>query len=124
VELESTVHGGHPVAVIRLVGAHVEPIRQHFFAVLEPGDRGLGLSLRGAYGRKSDVRRAPGNVRLQLGNELRGVVDGKQHRRRVAVAHLVGGLTPVSALAAQVHRRDGVFRAGGQYRGAGGRVAI
>jgi len=63
-------------------------------------------------------------VRLQLGNELRGVVDGKQHRRRVAVAHLVGRLTPVSALAAQVHRRDGVFRAGGQYRGAGGRVTI
>jgi len=49
-ELKSTVHGGHPVAVIRLVGAHVEPIWQYFFAVLEPGDRRLGLSLRGAYG--------------------------------------------------------------------------
>jgi len=122
VEFERTVHGGHPVAVVRLVGAHFEPIGQHFFAVLEPGDRGLGLALRGAYGRESDVRRAPGDVRLQLGDELRGVVDDEQHGRRVTGAHLVDRLTPVTALAAQVHRRDCVFRAGGQYRGAGGRV--
>jgi len=122
VELERTVHGGHPVAVIRLVGAHVEPIGQHFFAVFEPCDHGLGLALRRAYGRESNVRRAPGNVRLQFGDELRGVVDGEQHRRRVTVAHLVARLTPVTTFAAQVHRRDRVLRAGGQYRGASGWV--
>lgn len=122
-ELERTVHGGHSVAVISLVGAHVEPIGQHFLAILVPSDRGLGFSLRGAYGREADVRRAPGDVRLEFGDELRGMVDGEQHRRRVAGAHFVDRLTPVPALTAQVHGRYGVFRAGGQYRGAGGRIS-
>jgi len=78
-EFERTVHGGHSVAVISLVGAHVEPIGQHFLAILVPSDRGLGFSLRGAYGREADVRCAPGDVRLQFGDELRGVVDGEQY---------------------------------------------
>lgn len=126
-ELERTVHGGHAVVVVvvdvfRFVGAHVEPVGRNFSAVFVPTDRGLGFSLGGADGGESYVGRAPGDVRLQFGDEFRSVVYGQKDGSRLTGAQFVGSLAPVAAFAAQVYGLDGVFVTGGQNRGAGRRV--
>jgi hypothetical protein len=46
----------------------------------------------------------PGDVRLELGEDLGRLVNGQVDGGGLAVADLVEGVTPVGALAAQVHR--------------------